>query len=298
MSHSACSLSTKEILLGPHVSDPYSRLPAMIAQAMASLDEISNGRTIISLGAGGSGFAELGVARTRPADTLREAVRIIKGFLARERFSFEGQVFKVSNVSLGFKTRSIPIYISSRSPQVLQVAGEVADGVVIGTYSSKQGISYALENVRKGAKRVGRALSDLDVVSWVYMSISKDGKSAIENVRPFVASAIYRTSERAHRHIGIPEELAKDIGNVFAREHDIYTTGGLKAGRLLTEETVRKFSVAGTPDQCLEQIREIAKLGINKVWILPLSFPGAHYVRPETFEVLVPFANEVMSKFA
>ena len=63
----ACALNTKRIVIGPHISDPYSRHPVMLAQAIASLDELAPGRIILSLGAGGSGFSQLGLERTKPA---------------------------------------------------------------------------------------------------------------------------------------------------------------------------------------------------------------------------------------
>src|SRR3972149_7849022 len=187
----ACALNTNGIVIGPHISDPYSRHPVMLAQAIASLDELAPGRTIISLGAGGSGFSQIGFERTKPAQTLKEAVQIIRALLNDGKCHFEGRVFKVRHATLGLEEHRLPIYVSSRSPKVLQAAGEVADGVVIGTYAGREAIEYALANVADGARKGGRDLNSIEIVSWVYMSISDDSQTAMNSVRPFVASAIY-----------------------------------------------------------------------------------------------------------
>ena len=80
-----CALRTERIKLGPCVTDPYSRHPAMTAMAIATVDEISRGRAVLGIGAGVSGFREMGVTRTRPGVAIREAVELIRPLLAGER---------------------------------------------------------------------------------------------------------------------------------------------------------------------------------------------------------------------
>src|ERR1700757_5082721 len=82
---------TSKVLLGPCVTDPFSRHPALTAMAIATLDEISGGRAILGIGAGVSGFRELGVNAERSAVAIREAVELIRQLLAGQNVTVSGQ---------------------------------------------------------------------------------------------------------------------------------------------------------------------------------------------------------------
>ena len=98
-----CALRTQRIKLGPCVTDPYSRHPALTAMAIATLDELSGQRAVLGLGAGVSGFRELGIARDKPGVGLREAVDVIRQLLAGETVTYPGSVVRVDGAHLDFK---------------------------------------------------------------------------------------------------------------------------------------------------------------------------------------------------
>src|SRR6516164_8957212 len=109
---------TSKVLLGPCVTDPYSRHPALTAMAIATLDEISGGRAILGVGAGISGFAELGINRRKPARAIRETIEVIRALLRGETVEFHGEVIEFHEGRLSFvPTRSaVPIYVASNGP--------------------------------------------------------------------------------------------------------------------------------------------------------------------------------------
>src|SRR5438309_3509069 len=110
----ADALNTSTIKLGPCVSDPYSRIPAMLAVATATLDELSGGRAVLALGAGGSGFAQMHLERKRPNQALRETVEMIRGLFSGESVDYDGKLFQLSNAQLRFDVRpDIPILIAT-----------------------------------------------------------------------------------------------------------------------------------------------------------------------------------------
>lgn len=292
----ADAMATKTINIGPCVSDPFSRIPAMLAVAIASLDELSGGRAVLSLGAGGSGFSEMHLERTQVNRALRECVTIVRSLLAGDTVSLDGRVFKLTDAKLRFPVRpDIPIYIATRSPKNLELAGEIADGAVIATYVSKPQLEFAIERVRAGAERAGRSLSDIRLISWVYTSISDDGRQAVENVRPFVTQALVNTSPEAYPLIlagfddALPQFLERCRGLGRPGLEEAYADR-----RYLTDDVIKRFSVAGTAEDCIAKVKEIEAFGIHDIWLRCFSAPRAEV---EHEKVIVPFAEKVMPAF-
>lgn len=294
---SADALNTHAITLGPCVSDPFTRIPAMLAVAIASLDELSGGRAVLALGAGGSGFAQMHLERKQVNEALREAILMIRSLLTGESVSFDGRLFKLSDAKLNFDVRpDIPIVLATRSPMNLELAGELADGALIATYVSKEQLRFAVERIAAGAQKAGRKPADLRLISWVYTSISEDGHQAVENVRWFVTQALLNTSPEAYPTIfqgfdeGLPGFLQKcrELGR-----------SGIEVAyndrTFMTDEVIQRFSVAGSADDCILKIREIASLGIGEVWLRCFSAPRSEI---EHEKVMVPFAEKVMPAFA
>ena len=111
-----CALRTERIKLGPCVTDPYSRHPALTAMAIATLDEISGQRAVLGIGAGVSGFRELGIARQQPATAMREAIELIRRLLTGERVNYQGQRVTLQGGRLDFTPvrAQVPIYVASQ----------------------------------------------------------------------------------------------------------------------------------------------------------------------------------------
>jgi 5,10-methylenetetrahydromethanopterin reductase len=96
----------------------------------------------------------------------RSIVRIVRDLLGGKTVTYEGEAFKLKNVKLDFECcRKVPMYIAGRGPLVLQAAGEVGDGAMIGPLASQVTLEYALTQIRKGARRAGRSMDELDIVS-------------------------------------------------------------------------------------------------------------------------------------
>ena len=142
---------TSRVKLGPCVTDPYARHPALTAMAIATLDEISNQRAILGIGAGISGFAELGIDRKKPARAIREAIELIRMLLRGEMVTYKGEVIQFSEGKLSFApVRSeIPIYVASNGPIGQKTAGAVADGAIM----------EACGNVQEVKARGGRVIA-------------------------------------------------------------------------------------------------------------------------------------------
>jgi len=265
--------NTRRVKLGTAVTDPYSRHPAMTAAAMASVDEISGGRLVLGLGAGVSGFAEMGVKREKPARAMREAVEVIRPLLRGERVSYEGEIIKVQKAKLDFTPirPEIPIYVAGAAPLVLRTAGRAGDGVILGDFADAAVVRWGLDQVAEGAAAAGRSLGDLYKMVWLQTFIHPDGQVARDNARWMVAFVLWGT-RAFHDKMGVtlPPALAANLNFDYHLSPD----AAGEVARLVPDDLVRKFVLAGSPDELVEQVRELQATGIQQVAIHPWSFAG------------------------
>jgi 5,10-methylenetetrahydromethanopterin reductase len=294
----AAALNTEKINIGPIITDPYVRHPALTARAIASIDELTNGRAFWTLGVGGSEFDKLGIKRRAPNRALREAFLIGKKLFSGDIVNFKGKIFKCVehrlNWERGWKPRprpDIPIFIASRSPMNLQLAGEIADGIVIASYAAEENIKYALELVKKGALRSNRKLKDLKIVSWLYTSISDNRKKALNSVKPFTVGAMFNTAPEMYEKFGINDKVVE------------YFLECRKKGQrpdmkiiddIMSYDDLSKFSMAGTPKDCIRKVEQIRELGIDTIWIRPFDAPRSSI---NVENVIKPFGEKVIPKF-
>lgn len=269
----AVAQRTGRVRIGPGVTNPYSRHPALVATAMATLDELSGGRAVLGLGAGGTNHRALGIEREAPVIALRQAVELLRGLWAGSTLTFEGAVVRANQAKLDFAPErpQIPIYIGARGPRMLELAGAVADGVIVGNVATREGWAYALERIRAGATRAGRGLEDVRLTAWLYSCVADDEDEAVDAIRPMAATSLV-TSRPVLDELGI--ELPDDFRrSMEARGWSLDRDGVTEAGRLLPAELVHRFGVAGTPESCRDRLRSLldAFPEISQVAIVPFA---------------------------
>jgi 5,10-methylenetetrahydromethanopterin reductase len=280
--------ATEHIELGTFVAEPYSQHPAQIAAAIATIDELSGGRAILGLGAGGANFKELGTQRTRPSVALRESVEIARGMLRGERVVFRGKVFTAEDVWLHLPARaSLPIVVASRGDRVLRVAGEVADGVMIATYATPDGLRHGRDMVRQGLLTAGRNENDVRLMTRVDIAIDDDPRAARDAVRPMIAAMVMAsypdTAFLTHAGLEITPEL-----EAMARQKN--EALAFASGDLVPDQFVRQFAWVGTPGEVAEQIAAVADSGFDTIVFVPQPMS----VDPES--TLRTFAREVIPR--
>lgn len=272
----AMAAGTTRLRLGPGVTNPYSRHPALIATAMATLDELSGGRAVLGLGAGGTNHAALGIRREAPATAIREAVELIRALWSGATASVEGRVVTARDARLDFPARAdLPIYVGARGPKMLELAGAVADGVIVGNVATAEGWEYALGRVAAGAERAGRDPAGIGLTAWLYACVADDEEAALDAIRPMAATSMV-TSRPVLEALGIemPVEFERTME---ARGWSLASRDVTEAGRFLPAELVRRFGLAGTPETCREELRRLldAVPGITQVAIVPFGAGAA-----------------------
>lgn len=245
---------TKRVRLGPGVTNAYQVHPALTASAIATIDKISNGRAMLGIGAGDrTTLASLGIQMDKPVARLREAVEIIRRLLTGERVSFQGNFFKIDRAKLSFKCSEIPIYIGAQGPLMLRTASAIGDGVLINA-SHPLDFKYAMPQVQKGSPKQG-----FDVAAYASLSVDLDEGKAKKAVVPVVAFiAAGALAPVLERH-GIDSTDVAAIKSAFAKG-DFKTAFGS-----VTDQMVDAFSIYGSPDHCIQRIRELHEIGVTQV---------------------------------
>lgn len=273
----ACALHTERLELGPCVTDPYSRHPALTAMAIATLDEVSGGRAVLGIGAGVSGFAELGIARERPALAIREAVTLIRRLLAGERVTQDEKVVRFHDGSLDFipLRAGVRVYIASNGPRGQAAAGAVADGAIMEGCGSPTEARALAARVADGAKGAGRDPDGIKLVARLNACLAADGAAAREVLRLRVARTLgagrlkFATLEAQGLALP-PEARAKVAGIPYAAGTEPYRP----LLPLITDRVVDALTLAGTVDEAVAQVVDLGRAGIGQVMIHPFAPPG------------------------
>jgi len=269
----ASAMPTERIGLGGAVAEPYGVHPALTAQSLATVDELSGGRAMLALGAGSSGFQSMGIKRHRPAVALREAYAVIKRLLAGEEVTFEGEIIRVYRARLQFVPgHSIPLWIATRGDRILETSGEYSDAVMIATYATPKGVREAMGLVERGAKRAGRSLDGLRLMSRVDTCVHRDYKLAYDGTRLMIAGLLWSSYPDRNfvKRVGL--EVPAEIETLIAkRDYNLVA----QAAKLVPDEFVKAFCWAGTPEMVAESVIVVARAsGIREFGFWALLAPG------------------------
>jgi len=256
----AVARSTRRVRLGPCVTDPFVRHPAVTAAALATLQEAAHGRLVVGLGAGISGFGALGITSRRPAAAIRAAVRLIRALCAGETVAMDAPVHFHGRMDFG-PVPVPPIYVAGRGPRILEVAGEVADGVMLGGFASPAGVDRAMSHVDTGLARAGRSRRDLAVAAWTHTVIGVDARRVWRRARLVVFGMLLSSREVLPTFgISLPAELEAAMAPVRYGDHWTLPDEVLA---LVPDEVVQAFTVSGTPPECLAKLRGLAAAGVT-----------------------------------
>lgn len=268
---------TSRITVGTCVTDPYSRHPALTAMAIATLDEIAGGRAMLGIGAGISGFAELGVVREKPARAIREAVSLIRRLLAGEEVEVRGEVVRFGGARLDFTPprASIPIYVASNGPLGQRAAGAVADGAIMEGCGNAPEARALAAVVAAGATEAGRDPTRVELVARLNACIGRDGQAARDVLRPRVARTLgagrLRFATLEAQGLALPASARASVAGVpYAAGVAPY----LDLLPLVTDEVVEAVALAGTVDEVTERVVALGRAGIGQVMIYPFAPPG------------------------
>lgn len=260
----AFAQATERIQIGLAVTNPNTRHPAISARSIGTLGNMAPGRIHLGIGAGNNKelLLPLGLDGSHSGPKIREMVEIIRGLLTGEKLIYRGEYFQVDGVCLDFMPPpGIQLYIAGRGPYVLQAAGEVADGVIIGALCSEKGISYALNQVHLGATKTGRDISQMRVISWLTCILTKDRTSDLISVKRSVAHIIGGAPDETLEAVGLDMDLVRVLKNAYINE------GIPQAAKFVNEECADTFTIVGDEDEVIRRIKLLQNAGVTQLSI-------------------------------
>ncbi len=278
----SCAMITKRLLLGIAVTNIVFRHPTVIAGAAASLNEISKGRAILGLGTGDGPVYSQGLKAT-PLNQFEEGIRLIRHLVQGQSADFP-----TGKIGLGFTiNKPAPIYVSAEGPKGLQLAGRCADGVILGTGFDLKVFGWAKQKIRDGTTEAGRKDSDVAIIAAGMLCVRADGDEARKIVRN-------RLANRAHHNFRftyetVPPEELNGVKKFMAGFNVMKPMEERVDPDLVNDYLVRRFSIAGTPKECIERIEELKAAGVEHLMLTP-----ARKVYDETVEA---FAAKVIPRF-
>ena len=283
----AIGLATKKMILG---STQIVRLrsPVVMAQSLASLDELTGGRMTLAPGACTKSHARVySLEHVDPPLALKEWIESMRLILTGEKISYQGQVVKLDNVGLGWKPirKSIPLYIPATSRPGLRLAGQIGDGVVLNAICSPEYTVNALKIIREEVEKAGRDFSKFEVSQIINCSVEDDHKKALDAIRWEVATKL--------DPIQIPfiARPKMRVGEPYIREEDIpkfeaaHAKGGMEdLIKAIPDSYVEGMTASGTPDEVKKRVQQYRDAGVK----IPLLRPAAAH---QTQRLLDLFAH-------
>ena len=268
------------------------RSPLVMAQTVASLDELSGGRVMLAPGACTSTHARRnGLPDADPAQSLIEYVEAIRLILSGEKVSYHGQYVNFDDVQLGWRPvrTEVPMYIAATSRRGLRVAGRIGDGVLLNATCSPEYSANALRYVGEGMEESGRDWSRFQVAQLVNCSIEEDHERAMDAMRWEVASKL--------DPIQLPFILKpkKAVGEPYMSEDDIplfkeaWERGGKEAlMRAVPESYIEGMTASGTPDEVRRKVQQYREVGVQ----LPILRPAARHQAERLLDLFAPAGRQ------
>lgn len=257
--------STQKLALGLGVTNPYTRHPALLAMASATLDRISGGRFLLGLGRSEKWVIEgrMGIDYERPLANLEQVVPLLRQLLAGERTSSA----RLDNVRLAITPARahLPIYLAAIGPKALRLAGRVADGVLLNAYVPTRYIEYAVGEIRAAAREAGRDPMAIDIACMLVVRMTDHP----EAMMPALKERLVRLLAEPHVGELLLEKGGFDPGILPPLRGLAEKSGEKSATHLITKSMVESFYVVGNAAHCQERIAAYRNAGVDHPLLLP-----------------------------
>ncbi len=238
---------------------PYTVHPVYATMAAATIDEFFPGRVQLCFGVGAPRDLEaIGVQPDQPLRSLRETLEISRALLAGETIKHEGKRYTVLGRRLLMGTHRLPLWIAASGPQMLELAGEVADGVVISAGTSAAFIRWCLERVRIGENKAGRSIAKAGLV---FCSVDSNSSEARARLRRPLAYLLRGQHHARNLDLAGTKLDQQELARAFAAEE------WDRVDSLMTDEVLRAHTVSGTPEQAREAMAAYQSAGLDEIVI-------------------------------
>jgi 5,10-methylenetetrahydromethanopterin reductase len=270
----AFAATTERIKVGSGVINNWTRNAALIAATFSTLDDLAPGRILCGLGVWWEPLAtKVGVSRRKPLLAMRETVEVVRRLLAMEKVTFKGEFVQVDEIEIDIvhgdrSPKDVPLYIGATGMKMMELSGEIADGVLLNYLVSPAYNREAMEHLNAGAMRAGRRLEEIDRPQLIVCSLDEDRHRALDGARKLVTQYL---GQQPHimKASGVSQDLLDEIGRVLtwpAEEHQIR-----EAMKLVPDDVVQLITASGTANECRAKVREYMEAGCTCPVLYPLG---------------------------
>ena len=263
---------TEKIKVGSGVINNWTRNIGLLASTFLTLDDLAPDRIICGIGAWWDPLAKnVGIDRKKPLTAMKETVTVLKRLLNMERVTFDGEFVHVNGIELDVvhgrrEPRHVPIYIGATGDQMMEMTGEIAEGVVL-NYCVPPEYNYkAIDLLKAGAAKAGRNYDEIDRPQLIVCSVDLDHDRAIDTSRELLCQYLAQQPHIA-KASGVSPEVVLQIQGILgwpATHEQI-----MKAKHFVPVELVEKITASGTPDEAKSKVAEYCKNGCT----CPILYP-------------------------
>lgn len=306
-----CAERTRTIKLGPGVTNPVSRIAPLTASAVATINQLAPGRTVLGIGTGGTTVRAMGMPAAR-VDDMREYLQVCRALLRGEKTPYRQgrwqRYVQMVHQDGGFVNLRdyVPIYVSAFGPRMLELAGELADGVMFPS-ADGNALARAREHIRRGAEKAKRQTEEIKLLLYTRMYVTEPGEPIpsprmVATLGPIILPTIARYAlgmfppgEPPPIYRGAVAAYRQIVGELTSGE-DRYIEGHRgylwemqpEFAPLITEELLRASTTIGSPEACLQAIRAWEAAGIAQVGL---------QVAGDIPALIERFGREVIARF-
>jgi len=257
----AIGLATKRMEIGPGVTHPAVRHLTVTASAMATLNELTEGRAFLGFGVGATGPGNIGM-KPHSVPQLEEDLKLLRQLLAGETVTMGG-----ANVRCLFPAPKIPIYIGTRAPQGMKITCRLADGFV---YTGETDtLKPIVDNIHAYTAQANRSPAEVEFIYRLPCAVSENGAEAREAVKGIVARQAFTHLGRLYNRGELYDEVDRNALLRLRQHYDSYHHMGPEHNHLVREEWVDRFALAGNAEEVRAKVQKFIAAGIDELTIAP-----------------------------
>ncbi len=265
---------TTRIKVGSGVVNTWTRNTGLLAATFVTLDDLAPGRILLGLGAWWDPLArKVGITRSKPLQCMREVVEACRALFTLQAVTYQGEFVHLDGVRIDVvhgdvSSRAIPIYVGATGPKMLELAGEIGDGVLLNYMVSPKYNDDALDRIDAGARRAGRRMEDIDRPQLVVCSVDRDRERALDATRLLLTQYL---GQQPHimKASGVAQSVIDKINEIVAwpATHEEIA----RASRYVPDDVVQLVSASGTPEECRAKVAEYLAHGTTCPVLYPLG---------------------------
>ncbi len=255
---------TQTIKVGSGVINNWTRNIGLLAATFLTLDDLAPNRILCGIGAWWDPLAKnVGIERRKPLVAMRETVEVLRRLLRLERVTYHGEFHHLEGVELDVvhgrrEPRHVPIVIGATGPSMLELAGEIGDGVLLNYCVPVEYNDNALEHLEAGARKAGKSLDDVERYQLVVCSVDEDREAAFECSRELLTQYLAQQPHIAEAS-GVSKDVVAQIQSILGWPA---TYDQIKSAKhLVSDELVQRITASGTPAEARAKVDEYRKRG-------------------------------------